>query len=250
MFDQVQELLKTNRVTRITQRHNNETLLSGILFDDRGNRMSPSYTTKKGVRYPFYVSAAILKGRKGNAGSVARISATEIEALIGATLRNTIDASGNEALPTMSILVERYLERAIISATKLTLTLKSNRPAVEIPWSTTKKRDLFSVDDTCAKPSNTPNAQLLQAVVRAHTWIQRLTEGTYESVEALARASSIHPKVIRNSIRLAFLAPDITAAILAGEQPHNLCLGDFKKDIPLAWSAQRTTFNKVALSNR
>lgn len=246
-FDQVQELLKTNRITRVNQRHDNEALLSGVLFDDRGNRMSPSYTTKKGVRYPFYVSAAVLKGRKGNAGSVARVSATEVETPVTVALRKMTDTSGAAELLTTRILVERHLDRVVIGATTLTLTLKSNQPAIEIPWSVTKQRGFSCVDDTGAEPSNTPNPQLLQAVVRAHAWIQRLTDGTYESIEALARASNIHSKIVRSSIRLAFLAPDITAAILAGEQPRNLSVGDFKKDIPLAWAEQQKMISKSQL---
>lgn len=45
LFDQVQALLKSNSVDRVVQRTR-----SGALLDDRGNVMSPSYSTKKGVR--------------------------------------------------------------------------------------------------------------------------------------------------------------------------------------------------------
>jgi hypothetical protein len=52
--------------------------LAGKLFDDRGNRMSPSYATKGGRRWRYYVSQAVLQGRKHEAGSVVRMSAFEI----------------------------------------------------------------------------------------------------------------------------------------------------------------------------
>ena len=239
-FNRVQELLKANSVTRVQRRHDNEVLLSGILFDDRGNRMSPSYTTKNGVRYPFYVSAAILKGRKANAGSVARISAAEIEQHVTKALQSVAGPSdGSNDARDPHILVERYLDRVVASPTKLTLTLKSRQKPIEIPWSVIRKKDLIGVDDADAEAAKIPNPQLTQAVVRAHAWTKSLADGTYDSIEALAQAVRVHPKVIRNSIRLAYLAPDITAAILAGEQPKNLSLRDFKKEIPLAWSAQR-----------
>ena len=32
-----------------------DALLAGKLFDDRGNRMSPSHATKRGCRYRYYV---------------------------------------------------------------------------------------------------------------------------------------------------------------------------------------------------
>ena len=69
LFDQVQALLKSNSVDRVVKRTRSGALLMGKLFDDRGNVMSPSYSTKKGVRYRFYVSSALLRGRKAEAGA-------------------------------------------------------------------------------------------------------------------------------------------------------------------------------------
>jgi DNA invertase Pin-like site-specific DNA recombinase len=62
-FDRVQEIMKGNAVKRSKRRTESGALLTGFLYDDRGNRMSPTYAIKKGVRYPFYVSTALLKGR-------------------------------------------------------------------------------------------------------------------------------------------------------------------------------------------
>jgi hypothetical protein len=45
--------------------------------------MSPSFSVKGGVRYPFYVNSALLKGRKSQVGSVLRIPAMDIEATGG-----------------------------------------------------------------------------------------------------------------------------------------------------------------------
>ncbi len=56
-----------------------DALLAGKLFDDRGNRMSPSHATKGGRRYRYYVSQAILQGRQQDAGSLSRVAAMEIE---------------------------------------------------------------------------------------------------------------------------------------------------------------------------
>ena len=64
---------------RAGSRHDFDALLAGKLFDDRGNRMSPSHATKRGRRYRYYVSQAILQGRKQDAGSVARVPAMELE---------------------------------------------------------------------------------------------------------------------------------------------------------------------------
>ena len=62
-------------------------LLSGRLFDDRGNRMSPTHTNKGGARYRYYVSQAVLKRKPLAAGAIGRVQAAEIEALISAALQ-------------------------------------------------------------------------------------------------------------------------------------------------------------------
>lgn len=48
-FDAVQTKLAANSVSRKNRRSESGALLMGKLFDDRDNRMSPSYSTKKGV---------------------------------------------------------------------------------------------------------------------------------------------------------------------------------------------------------
>ena len=78
----------------------------------------------------------------------------------------------------------------------------------------------------------------MQAIVRAHVWLKLLTDRTYDSIEALARTVGLHPKHIRSSIRLAFLSPAATKAILDGQQRATLTLGDLDEDIALSWHKQ------------
>ena len=65
----------------------------GKLFDDRGNRMSPSHAAKGGRRWRHYVSQAVLQGRKHEAGSVARAPALEIEPRVAEAVRAASSAS-------------------------------------------------------------------------------------------------------------------------------------------------------------
>jgi hypothetical protein len=78
---------------------------------------------------------------------------------------------------------------------------------------------------------------LLQAIVRAHAWLRDLQLGKFDSVESLAESVKLHPKVVRQELRYAFLAPAITEAILTGEQPPTL-LARIPKTLPLTWSGQ------------
>jgi site-specific DNA recombinase len=78
-WNRVQRRLAEHTQDGAGSRHDSDALLAGKLFDDRGNRMSPSHATKRGRRYRYYVSQAILQGRKENVGSVARVPAIELE---------------------------------------------------------------------------------------------------------------------------------------------------------------------------
>jgi Recombinase len=81
LWDRVQQSLQDNLSAKSQRRDRQSTnaLLTGKLFDDRGNLMTPSWSKRGSKRWSYYVSQAILRGDKANAGSVARISAPEIE---------------------------------------------------------------------------------------------------------------------------------------------------------------------------
>src|SRR5207344_2706498 len=63
-------------------RTRSEALLAGRIFDDRGNRMSPSHARKGSIKYRYYLSSALLQGTAERAGSVSRVPAAEVEALV------------------------------------------------------------------------------------------------------------------------------------------------------------------------
>ena len=60
LFDAVQakvnEQVRNHKATRM----NSEALLVGRIFDDRGNRMTPSHARKNGIKYRYYLSSALL----------------------------------------------------------------------------------------------------------------------------------------------------------------------------------------------
>ena len=61
-------------------------LLGGLIYDDRGNIMSPTYSIRRGNRYRYYISSALLHDRRPDAGSLARINADDVERLVVAVL--------------------------------------------------------------------------------------------------------------------------------------------------------------------
>jgi DNA invertase Pin-like site-specific DNA recombinase len=241
-FDQVQQLFASKSAGRKVRRTASDALLMGKLYDDRGNRMSPSFSTKNGVRYRFYVSAALLRGRKAEAGSVARASAAEIETAVLNAVRP--DRPNDESHEVHDVLA--IVERVIIVRDHLLITttrsdactdLEGIPTEIKVAWST-KAEDSAAVESD-GPPEATHNEALIQPIIRAHVWMHSLREGNYESVENLADANRLHPKVVRQALRLAFLSPDAISDILEGRQPAALTLAGIPKLLPLKWTEHR-----------
>ena len=241
-FDRVQQLLATKANGRKAKRSESGALLMGKLYDDRGNLMSPSFSSKNGVRYRFYVSSALLRGRKTEAGSVTRVSAGAIESAVLAALKQRHADSDNEPSPI------GRLERVVVARDQLLLKMAGASGTydlgggasqeISIAWLTEAKNSA-GVIEAGGRPGSTRNESLIQSVVRAQVWLQSLRDGRYQSVEMLAKAIRLHPKVIRKALRLAFLSPAMTAAILDGDQPNTLSLAKIPKLLPLSWSEHR-----------
>ena len=78
----VQGLLASHTHLRRGPARAAEAWLAGKLYDDRDSRMSPSEASRGGRRWRYYVSQAILQGRKHDAGSIARVAAPEVESRV------------------------------------------------------------------------------------------------------------------------------------------------------------------------
>lgn len=83
VWDHVQATLKKNgRQRSLGLTYAEPSLLAGILFDDRGNRLSPSHTQRHGRRYRYYVCQAILQHQPEKVGTLKRLPAHEIEHVV------------------------------------------------------------------------------------------------------------------------------------------------------------------------
>jgi DNA invertase Pin-like site-specific DNA recombinase len=239
LFDKVQLILNGNRVNRPKISANSNALLKGLLYDDRGNAMSPSFTTKDGIRYPSYVSSAVLRGRKHEAGTTSRVPVREIETAVLAALRDNAVEIDEDGTNTPDELVARHLAKVTIHSNRLVIKLKNSAKSLQLPWEPARHRDLAKIEEPeSASDQRKPNPSLVQSVVRAHIWLKALRSGKYKSIEALAAAAKIHPKVVRSRIRLALLAPDITRQILTGTQPASIIINELTECTRLSWRDQ------------
>jgi site-specific DNA recombinase len=99
LFDTVQGKLDQQRVNHNKARHHSGALLAGRIFDDNGNRMSPTYSVKNGIRYRYYLSKPITEGEPDNAAKLNRVPAAEVEKLVIEAIRSrlAIKRQGNTA---------------------------------------------------------------------------------------------------------------------------------------------------------
>ena len=80
---------------------------------------------------------------------------------------------------------------------------------------------------------------LARAVARAHHWVERILRGDALHQREIAREAGVNERYVSRIISLAFLAPDLTEAILYGTQAPHLSLDSMPGDIFIEWNKQR-----------
>ena len=88
LWARVQAVLAENRVDRTTGADAKyPSLLAGLVFDDSGERLTPTHAVKKGTRYRYYVSKSLITGTAQDHLQGRRIPAGNLEGLVIARLR-------------------------------------------------------------------------------------------------------------------------------------------------------------------
>jgi site-specific DNA recombinase len=95
LWDQVQAVLAENRVDReIGSYAKQPSLLTGLVFDETGERLTPSHAVKKGTRYRYYVSRSLIIGTTKDHSKGRRIPAGNLESLVIKRLRALLADQG------------------------------------------------------------------------------------------------------------------------------------------------------------
>ena len=175
-------------------------MLAGLSFDDRGNPMSPSHANKKGVRYRYYVSQALLQSRKSEAGTIARVSAPDIEQLVCDAVRKALNANDGACDRD---LIRARIERIIIQSDRIAITLREpeleadlsdaeiapNRlTELTIPFASKllpRKGVAHAPMDQGTIDSETRET-LLKAIARSRGWMETILSGKTASFDEIA----------------------------------------------------------------
>jgi len=279
VWERAQLCLGAKVVNRPPQRRSaSGFLLTGLIFDDRGNRMSPSHAKKKnGQRYRYYVSQAVLQHRPDEAGSLKRISAQAIEDLVADRIRRIVRPAESdrsvEAKPCTVTheVASQHIHRVEIGKELVTLSIADGRadPAklrvrfdqsdlieevgdgfqIKIPirlktWGGEK----IIEGPNGGSPTTRAHVDesLTIALVRAFSWREQLADGSTRSLEEIAARERCTEAYVRQIIELAFLAPDIIERILAGTQPRHVTVDRLvRMTLPLSWRDQRRQLGLV-----
>lgn len=295
-WEAVQAQLQRNASNRRSGRNvDAPTLLTGLVYDETGDRLRPTHANKQGRRYRYYVSGRLIHAESRSTGGwrlpAKALEAIVIEVLVGwlkdpprltadlsleatapqeigamlAKARELANHLGSGTQTEQRAALRSLVQRIDLSADRLRLSLqcevfitsdvrqarnsKASVPEVTAPLNLRRRGvEAKIVLISNAKAPQEPDPYLVRLIARAHHWLAQLASGAMPSVRTLAERECIDRSDASRILALAFLAPDITEAILTGTQPLELTARRLHRFSlpPLYWSAQRRRLGLVS----
>jgi DNA invertase Pin-like site-specific DNA recombinase len=249
LFEAVQAKLAEQTTNHVTARMASDALLIGRIFDDRGNRMSPSHVGKRGIKYRYYVSTALLEGRAEEAGSITRVPAGEVEILVARAIRE--HAGGGAVVDDRSIIAA-HPPRVTIHPKEIAIRIGGDEDAessdfhdlIRVPWQkqpSKRRREILlpaSGEKIDARPIRSETrATLINAIARGRRWMGELLENRDSSADTIAHREGCSTRKVNMTISLAFLSPALVEAALEGRLPRGIGVTRLC-DMPIEWSRQ------------
>ena len=249
--------------------------LCGKLFDETGDRLTPSHTkTRAGIRLRYYISHRLVaKSGEANPGGW-RLPAEELERKVADLVHSMIaapsfagrivpDAGAEDVGRIRSALKEMIGEGAVDAVLNLVARIDVTPGQIRISLdpeviaiALELERDTLAED---ALPYSFPfqlrkrgvetklifadsptgvDEKLVRNIAKAHHWFGLIKAG--KTFAEIADAEARSKRRVQQMIDLAFLASDIVRDVLAGRQPlgftSDWCL---RHTLPSDWTEQR-----------
>jgi site-specific DNA recombinase len=258
LFDEVQRMLTSRRQARVAKRATSGALLLGKIFNQAGERMSPTYVTKNGVRYRYYISVSAMQSRRGGKTAVQRLPAIPIEAIVVKALMDAADGRQNKhdtiedsggAIARKSLafperqrssegelrareLIDAWLDRVVVHPTSLEIVLLDDRDSDEparcltVAWtkpSLNPRREILEPNESDSAfrlLAADERTRLLRSIAIARRWTAELIDGSVASTATIAAREHKSERSIRMTLSLAFLDPALIKAACAGQLPR------------------------------
>ena len=106
-------------------------LLAGLIVDADGNRMTPTHAVKRGKRYRYYVSNALITGTRSGLSTGRRVPAGDIEGLVLDRLRALFASDVEISEVLASIDLDAPTQRTVLAKSKQLSEQWAALPAVE-----------------------------------------------------------------------------------------------------------------------
>lgn len=278
VWDEVQQMLQNSAaIARGSKKNATSSPLAGKLFDETGDRLTPSHSRKNGKRLRYYISHRLVKDRSENHPDAWRLPAEQLEGLISDLIKNHLhrhdivtraieDLTASEIAAKSSSLNAiqqtkqclKLVARADLSPGSLivrlcpgelarTLQCEADRINIEeltltSPFRMRRRGVELKLHLGDASPE--VDLTLVQNIVKAQKWLAMIIDG--KTFTEIAEADGVSKRRVQDVVDLATLAPDILDAIASGEQPDGLTTDHLiKSGVPTSWADQREQFAKL-----
>lgn len=278
VWKRVQHMLECGAAkSRGTKQQATRSPLAGKLFDETGDRLTPSHSRKNGMRLRYYISRRLVTDRSRMHPDAWRLPAEQVEGLLtdlvkqhlvrpeaASSLTQGMSASEihttakNLADPRQASEYLALIERADLRPGSLKALLNQHELAEllqcrsdQINSTELRIEALFRIRRRGVelklhlgeKPSEIDRT-LVQNIVKARRWLAMIIEG--QTFGEIAMVEGTSKRRIQDIVDLALLAPNLLDAIAAGNQPDGLTTDYLiKKGFPAIWSEQRKQFEAL-----
>jgi len=260
LFEAVQAKLAEQQNNHVRTRSKTQAALSGLIFDDADNRLSPSHARKKGVRYRYYTSLALLQGRGDTAGSINRVPAVEIEKVVADAIRAHVKHASTKS---DADVITAHVKRVEVQEKRLVIQVRgSNRDdkeagfvgsQLEVAWikppSKKRREILLPAAPAAAATARAIRAdargRLVAAISQGRRWLDELMTSTNANAGDLAKRERCSVRKVNMTISLAFLAPDLVEAAIDGRLPRGIGIARLS-DLAAEWPLQRQALGLAA----
>ncbi len=247
-FEKVASRLSLNRVRRTLGMHAvQSSLLAGIIWDGEGRRMTPDHANKSGKRYRYYTSQ---QDKERLELPIHRLPAGEIERLVSRQLAQSTEASWDGPLPSRE-LVLHHIEKVTVHSDRIDILFVEAEEPVAIEASLISCGNEVRIDAPSqgwAEARRVPS--LIKLIARAHQAREAVRDPANTSIDEAASRMGLSKQYFCRLLRLGYLAPDITAAILDGKQPAHINRQFLARvnNLPPDWVGQRSVLGFISLA--
>lgn len=252
-------------------------LLIGKLFDESGDRLTPSHSRKNGHRLRYYISRRLVTERAKQHKDGWRLPAEELETMLAeltkahlitpatltALLPSADAAQLHEVQSKISALAQRrdvlaLLERVDLQPGQLSITLdiEATENALNVPpnaissdtltfvapFQVRRRGVVVKLQFGAEKPEI--DLKLVRNVAKGQRWLKMLIKG--KTFAEIAQDEGTSKRRVQQLVELGMLAPETLEKIASGTQPFGLT-SDYlvKTGFPIDRAAQRVQFAQL-----